>query len=216
MHGKKGDALVLVIIIFMLLLLVGAVFFAIKYKQVKERKELEALNPPQPETVNLLLKSIDADTQEQVETDFTVDSCFTVANTVPYINSFTLLPTELATDVNCSFTFTDIENATQSYTNETRWYVNGSLISEATNRTLLAGNATLNANISCEAKVYDGVNYSSPLNSSILVVGDTVVPSFQSGSATNVTTAESSNITAILLALLAFVSNFIIFLYLVF
>src|SRR3990167_9278347 len=72
MHGKKGDALVLVIIIFMLLLLVGAVFFAIKYKQVKERKELEALNPPQPETVNLLLKSIDADTQEQVETDFTV------------------------------------------------------------------------------------------------------------------------------------------------
>jgi len=130
--------------------------------------------------------------------NFTVDSCYTVANTVPAMNPFTLSPTNPATDINCSFTFTDIENAMQSYANETRWYVNGSLISEATNRTLLAGNATLNANISCEAKVYDGVNYSSPLNSSILVVGDTVVPSFQSGSATNVTTAESSNITAII------------------
>lgn len=83
--------------------------------------------------------------------------------------------------------------------NQTYWYLNNTLVIEANNSfLLLAGNITLDANITFSIRFNDSLGWSDWTNSSIVMVGDTTAPSIFGNSTqgiTSFTTSEIVNIT---------------------
>lgn len=134
---------------------------------------------------------------------------FNLTNNISSYNatnvSLTPLPLNPNTAVKCHYNITNFGgsqiNDNISIT-DLRWWINGTQYKPANNLTTLnAGNATLNANITCEVRINNGygeTSWTQYVNTSQATVGDTTTPTItaQAINGNSFTTAQRVNISA--------------------
>jgi len=132
---------------------------------------------------------------------------FNITNNISLYNvtnvSITPLPLEPNNIAKCHFNITT-KQGQESDTisiSDYRWWLNNTLVAEAGNVSLSAGNVTNNANITCEARINNGYGqtaWTKYVNSSSVTVGDSTPPRIWGNSTqgkTSFTTSETVNIT---------------------
>ena len=100
---------------------------------------------------------------------------YVITNTLPVVSDVTIVPVSPQNDddLNVTYTFTDDDRDLEQDT-WFQWYING--IPNETTRILSSGNTSLLDEVICSVKVFDGIQNSTWVNSSVVTVTDTVLP----------------------------------------
>tara|TARA_Y100000310_G_scaffold103084_3_gene101232 strand:+ start:257 stop:2143 length:1887 start_codon:yes stop_codon:yes gene_type:complete len=123
-------------------------------------------------------------------------------NIIPNVSNLSLtpLPISIGDEIKGHALFNDSDND-DSGGNETYWWINKTLITEANNTFILkGGNTTFNSNITFSVRFNDTYNWSDWTNSTTATVGDSTAPTITNKSLqgkTSFTTNDKVNITSV-------------------